>query len=105
MLELKGDEHIMYGWTYHGGCRDHAVPDEIMVSQISGLYQDGKLVTTHFLYGHKSLSEDMTLDKIVAIGDNENGTLEVNGWGGKYRIVNQELFDKYVEQGLIVFKQ
>ncbi len=105
MLELKGDEHIMFGWSFHGGCRDHVVPEEIMVSQISGIFHDGKLVMTHFLYGYKSLSEDMTLDKIVAIGDNENGTIEVVGWGGKYRVVNQELFDKYVSDGLIKFKE
>lgn len=103
-LILDGTEHIMFGWSFHGGCRDTTTPEEVVVSSITSLFHDGKLVMVHFLDGYKSIGEQMTLDKIIAIGDNKNGTVEVKGWGGKYRIVNQELFDKYLSDGILELK-
>ena len=98
-MDLKQTDYVMFGFNYHGGVRDGVEPKETIVDNITAIYEDRVLV--HFLYGHHSLSEFVPFDKIVGIGDNENGTVQVKGWGGKYRVVNQELFDQYVEKGII----
>lgn len=94
---VKVADYIMFGFNYHGG-----EPKETIVDKVSSIHGNNALV--HFLYGHHSLAEDVPMDKIVAIGDNENGTVQVKGWTGKYRVVNQELFDQYVEKGIIELK-
>lgn len=77
--DLKEGDHIAFGFNYNGG-----TPTEIIVDKISSIHKGEFLV--HFLYGHHSLAEYIKPDNIIAIG-NPNGTGKINGWGGKYDIL------------------
>lgn len=59
----------------------------------------------HFLLGWKSEAEYVKKENIIAVGDYENGTVEILGWSGKYTILNQELFNKYITSGTIKIKE
>lgn len=81
--ELQAGDYIAFGFNYNGG-----EPQEIMVSNITSKH--GKQFLTHFLYGHHSLSEYIKSENILAIGNNESGVSQLNGWGGKYDILQPE---------------
>lgn len=57
-----------------------------------------------FMNGHKSESKFLAKEDIIAVGDYEKGTVKVLGWGGKYRILNKDLFEKYLNEGVIELK-
>lgn len=59
----------------------------------------------HFLLGLKSEAEYVKKENILAVGDYENGTVEILGWSGKYTILNQKLFNKYINSGIIKLKE
>lgn len=80
--ELAKGDYIAFGFNYNGG-----QPNEIIVDNITEIYEKDVLV--HFLYGHKSLSEFVKKENILAIG-NPEGTGKIKGWTGKYDILNQE---------------
>lgn len=63
-----------------------------------------KEVLFGFMIGHKSESEFVTKEEIIAVGDYERGTVKVLGWSGKYRILNKDLFEKYLNEGVIELK-
>lgn len=79
---LKEGDHIAFGFNYNGG-----EPEEIIVSQITSVHDDQYI--THFSYGYKSLSETVSKDDILAIGDN-TGIDKIRGWGGNYRIIHKD---------------
>lgn len=54
----------------------------------------------HFYLG-KAGAEWIKKEEILAVGDMQNGTVKVKGWGGKFKILNEELFNKYVKEGII----
>lgn len=57
----------------------------------------------HFSIGWKSEGEFINKSDILGVGS-EYGTTEIRGWSGKYRIINQPLFDQYVKEGKIELK-
>lgn len=59
----------------------------------------------NFLVGDKSEGEFVKKEDIIAVGDNTNGTVRIVGWGGKYRILNHQLFDKYLAEKVIELKK
>lgn len=67
----KGD-YIAFGFNYKG-----IEPKEIMVSNITEIYEDS--VLTHFLYGFNSLAEFVKKEDILAIGNLENGDGKISG--------------------------
>jgi hypothetical protein len=42
---------------------------------------------------------------IIAVGNMASGTLEVEGWKGKYQVMNGELFYKYCLEEVIKLKE
>ncbi len=86
-------KHYMFGFNYHGG-----EPNEVIV-ETPHIISDNSLDFI-FLYGYKSLNETVKVSDILAVADN-NGTIKIIGWSGKFTILNKELFDKLVDQGVI----
>ena len=80
LTDLKEGDYIAFGFNYHGG-----EPNEIIVDTITSFHGDKCLV--HFLYGHHSLGEFVNTKDIIAIG-NPEGESKINGWGGKYDLIN-----------------
>ncbi len=80
--ELKEGDYIAFGFDYNGG-----EPKEIVVSNITSLHDGGFIV--HFLYGHKSLSEFIKYDNVLAIG-NAEGKTKIKGWSGYFDLINAE---------------
>ena len=80
---LKEGDYIAFGFNYHGG-----EPNEIIVTNIT--FAHSKYFIVHFIYGHHSLSETVYRDKVLAIGDNQNGTIEIKGWSGKYTSIDKD---------------
>ena len=62
----------------------------------------------HFLNGHSGESEFVKKEEILAVGiqQTEPGitSIKVKGWGGSYKILNQTLFKKYLQEGVIKLK-
>jgi len=85
--DLKKGDYIAFGFNYHGG-----KPDEIIVDNITEIYQEKFLV--HFLYGHHSLSEYVKKEDILAIGNNDSGKTSIKGWSGKYNVLKPEKLEK-----------
>lgn len=86
----KGD-YIAFGFNYHGG-----EPNEIIVDNITQVYEDKVLV--HFIRGWTSLAEFVKKDKILAIRNSETGEGTIEGWSGKYDIINQKSIDEILER-------
>ena len=87
-------DHIAFGFNYNGG-----KPTEIIVDKISGVFESGKLLMVHFLYGYKSLSEMVKPEDVLAIG-NEKGEWTIRGWSGRYDVFQPEhpLIKEYAEK-------
>lgn len=81
--DLKEGDHIAFGFNYNGG-----IPTEIIVDNITCKHGEEFLV--HFAYGHHSLSEYVKPENILAIGNLEKGESELNGWSGKYDILQPD---------------
>lgn len=81
--ELTEKDHIAFGFNYNGG-----TPNEIMVSKITSIEEDG-MCLVHFTYGHHSLSELIMPDNILAIG-NMDGKYKIKGWSGKFDVLRLE---------------
>jgi len=64
-----------------------------------------KLLIFHFSIGNKSESATVHKSAIIAVGDDEVGTVRVLGWSGKYIILNQTLFDDYLKKEVIKLKR
>ena len=88
-IEFRKGMIIAFGFNYNGG-----KPKEIIVSTITEVYDDQDQVLSHFDYGHRSLGEFIKKDDIIAVGDNEKGIEKINGWSGKYVILNRELYNE-----------
>ena len=88
---LKEGDYVAFGFNYDGG-----EPNEIIVDQITSVYEDKVLV--HFLYGVKGLSEFVNKEKILAVGNEESGEGRIKGWTGKYDILKQEEIDKFQKE-------
>lgn len=58
----------------------------------------------HFSIGYKSEGEWVRKSDILAVGDMENGTVQVIGWGGKYSILNNDRFQLGIGDGSIRYK-
>jgi hypothetical protein len=76
---LKEGDYIAFGFNYNGG-----EPKEIIVSNITSVYEDKVLV--HFLYGHHSLGEFINKNNILAIGNNQCKG-KIKGWSGGFDIL------------------
>jgi len=66
---------------------------------------DKNKILFHFSLGTSSESEYVKKSEILAVGDNVDGTIEVKGWSGKYRILNKKLFAQYLEKGVFELKK
>ncbi len=95
-IQFNLQDFYLFGFNYNGG-----EPDEVIVAKPTAIYEDKILF--HFLYNYKSLTEDVYKKDIIAVGD-INGTVAIAGWTGKYKIINQEVFDDLVSKGVIVLK-
>jgi len=85
--DLKKGDYIAFGFNYNGG-----KPKEIIVDNITKVYEKETLV--HFMYGHKSLSEIIRREEILAIGNNDSGKDSIRGWKGKYDILQPKKLEK-----------
>lgn len=94
--EFNLEEYYMFYWR-HG-----AVGPTVIVGTPTSIETDSVLF--HFAQGFKSESRWVPKTEILAVGDLEKGTLEVKGWGGKYRILNQALVDTYIDEKVIELK-
>ncbi|MEI6022570.1 MAG: hypothetical protein WCQ32_01890 [bacterium] len=90
------EEHYMFSWKYGIGNKP-----SIFVEQPTSIEKD--TVLFHFLNGHSSESEFIKKDEILAVGIKEKG-VQVKGYGGSYRILNQTLFKKYLQEGVVELK-
>ncbi|HYE68406.1 MAG TPA: hypothetical protein VEA58_07335 [Anaerovoracaceae bacterium] len=72
---------------------------DVIVEKPTSIKQDE--ITFHFHDGQSAQIESIAKSEILAVGDNRHGKISVNGWKGRYRVLNQPLFDKYVEKGVI----
>ena len=81
---LKEGDYIAFMWAYMRGNEKN-----IEVVNITSVGEEDVLV--HFLYSHHSIGERIKKKDILYIGDAENGTEEIKGWGGKYTKVKEEL--------------
>lgn len=84
----------LFGFNYNGG-----EPNEVIAEKPTLIHNERILF--NFLYGHHSLSEFIKKEDILAVGDNNNGTVLVSGWNGKFKIINQQKFDELVERGAL----
>lgn len=84
----------LFGFNYNRG-----EPDEVIAGKPTLIY-DNKILF-HFLYGHHSLSETIKKEDIVAVGDNEDDTVSVSGWSGRFKIINQKKFDDLLKKGAV----
>lgn len=94
--EFSLDKSYMFYFKY-------GVPGPtVIVAKPTSIHQ--RCLLFHFMIGHKSESEDIKMEDIIAVGDYEKGTVKVLGWGGKYCILNKDLFEKYLKEGVIELK-
>jgi len=84
----------LFGFNYNGG-----EPNEVIAGRPTLIYENRILF--HFLYGHHSLSETVKKEDIVAVGDNEDDTVSVLGWNGRFKIINHQKFDDLLKKGAI----
>lgn len=77
---LTKDDYIAFLFDYHGGKNTH-----VEVAKISFIRDNSFIV--HFNYGHHSLAEDIKFDDVIAIGDNDEGTVKFKGWRGKFTLL------------------
>jgi|GEM_PF-2658104 len=68
----------------------------IEVSDITSIHGDS--VLCHLYMGHKSESEFIKKNDIIAIGDDKNGDVQLHGWGGKFIVLRPEKL-KFGESG------
>ncbi|HKL24422.1 MAG TPA: hypothetical protein VJ912_03740 [Candidatus Nanoarchaeia archaeon] len=87
---LQEKDYIAFGFNY-----DNKEPSEIIVSNITKIYKNK--VLTHFLYGHKSLSEYIKKQDILAIG-NPRGEGKIKGWTGNYDILKPERIKEILKE-------
>ena len=67
------------------------------------LFMDSEEIVFLFLYGYRSEFYSVKKKEILAVSDN-NGTVRVKGWKGRYKILNEELFNKNIEEEIIELK-
>ena len=89
--------YYMFGFNYNGG-----TPDEVIVEKPTSI--DDNTILFHFDYGHKSLSEYVKKENIVAVGD-KDGAFEVAGWKGRYSVLNKQEFLKLIQSGALEIKK
>lgn len=95
--QFSTERYYMFGFNYNGG-----EPNEVIVEKPTMINKSGLLFV--FLYGHKSLSEHIPFESIVAVGEEDGGEAAIKGWTGSYTILNQPLFDALVHSGVICLK-
>jgi len=83
----------MFGFNYNGGA-----PDEVIVKTPTSI--DDDKILFHFLHGYKSVGEYVKKENIVAFGD-EDGAFEVEGWTGRYTILNKKNFIGLIKSGAL----
>ncbi len=62
----------------------------IEVSNVTCVDFKSNKLLVHFSLGWKSCSEYIKFDDIVGVGDHNNGTHKIEGWSGKFIILNHE---------------
>lgn len=80
---LERGDYIAFGFNYNGG-----EPNEIIVDDISIIGEDYVIVP--FVYGYETLEKIIKKEDILATGNNKSGKEKINGWSGKYDILNKE---------------
>lgn len=87
---LAEGSYIAFPYNFYN--RSHE--EEIQVARITSIHIDSitkeKSFLCHFLYGLKSVGEYIKESKVIAIGDNVNGTEKISGWSGKFIIIQPE---------------
>lgn len=82
---LTDDNYIAFLYQY-----SIAEDLQVEVAKITHVYKEDNEVLVHFNVGHHSVGEFIKMDDIIAIGDNENGTIEFKGWNGKFRLLKDK---------------
>ena len=95
---FSADNTYLFGYNYNGG-----EPNEVIAEKPTSI--DVEKILFVFSKGHKSLSEYIKVQDIVAVGNNELGTIKILGWSGKFQIINQQKFDELVKSGAIELKK
>lgn len=83
---LNENDFIAFKW-YNRSCED-----ELVVASVSFINDDNVIV--HWLDGFSNESESVKFEDILAIGCNQNGTVKLLGWSGKYIVINETDFLK-----------
>lgn len=92
-IRFYAGQFYMFGFDYNGG-----TPKEVIVARPTTINDNDILF--HFMYGHHSMAEYVEKKNILAVGD-DSGQVQIRGWTGRYKVINQPLFDKYVASGAI----
>lgn len=83
---LNVGDYIAFGFDYNGG-----EPTSIEVTNITEIYRnengDVELILVHCLYGHKSISEHIKPENVIAVGD-KNGRGSIVGFSGMFEILH-----------------
>lgn len=67
--------------------------DGIVVTQPSKIYGNGTILVHYLYHGYKSTSAILKPEEVLAIG-NKRGESEIEGWFGKYDVLQKEKLKK-----------
>lgn|GEM_PF-1469788 len=93
--QFSCENHYVFGFNYNGG-----TPNEVIVEKPTEINNDSILF--HFLSDHRSISEYIRKEDIIAFGD-EDGAFEIEGWSGRYTItiLNKKEFINLIKSGAL----
>lgn len=98
-IEFDLNSYYMFGDNHSN---PGAEPDELYVEKPTSIRDDEILF--HFMRGLVGEAEYVKKVDIVAVLDSENYDFEVLDRRGRYRILNEEVFEKYFASGLLKLK-
>lgn len=84
--EIQPNDWIAFPFAYNAGDEK-----EVMVAQVSFVYPEDKKLVVHFLWGYKSMAEDIKFDEIIGVAC-ENGDYKIKLYNGpnKFNIFRPE---------------
>lgn len=89
--------YYMFGFRY-----SNQEPIRVVVARPKIIKEDEILFS--FLYGHLSLEKSVKKTDILAVED-QGGEIQIMEWTRKYNVLNQQLFNQYVDDRIIHLKR
>lgn len=87
--QLQVGDWIAFAWDYNGGVRNgDPLKKGIEIARVSYI-REQKLFSVGFVYGHRSVDEDVLREDIIAIGSS-SGKDKIKLWNGPVHIINPE---------------